>query len=651
MPKRDDAIAVWAKAADELTWDRPWDELLDESAPPGRWFAGGTLNSAVNCVYRHLPKRVDDVAIYWEGEPGDRQVITYGELAEEVSRLAAALIQMGVKAGDTVALHLGWIPELVISMLACGQVGAIHSILPVPLPPEAIAARLEVLRPRVLFTQDAAWRRGELVPLKSRADDALGALTGADVVRHQVVVRRTEVDVDWYEGDRSYADVVRAAPREVSWPKGFASTHPLSIDFLAQHPRHSARAVHGTAGVLVCASLWHRSLTVTPGDVLWCAAEVSHLTSVVHGICGPLCCGASAVMYEGALDTPNSRRSLEIVERYGVQVLLSTAPVLHRVAEWWRTAESDRLGSVRLIVSSGAPIDRSAAEWLGEHVGNGEVVVADAWGQLETGCFVRIEPEPQGRGPFPDPGFDVVDEAGEPVPIGTPGELVMRHPWPGFCLGIEGHSHVTSRYWRYWSHPGTYATGDLVRRKADQSLEFLGRLDQVVKVSGQLVFLADVRQALRDHPFVVDVEVTASVQSEEAVDIVAWVVLEAGTKADIALAGQLQRHVVETLGGLAKPQRVGFVESFPSSLSRRALQHALERLGGRSERWALTVSTQDLEEVLDPPPTQAALPVLGEANMAAPHGRRRRWRALPPGGNPEDIVPVTATSAGDAAFG
>ena len=585
MSELRETAASWGTAAGRLTWLRPWDVTLDEgSPPPGRWFLGGTLNLAVNCLDRHLPTRGDAVAIYWEGEPGDRRMITYRELHDEVSRLARALEGLGVGAGDLVALHLGWVPEAVAAILACGRLGAVHSILPVPLPTEALADRLDVLRPRVLFTQDAAWRRGEQIPLKARADDALAALSAPGVVEHQVVVRRTGAEIDWYEGDCWYDELVAkpggADDDGLSPPRAFPSDHPLFVEFLAQHQHAPIRIVHRTAGVLVHASEFHRlAFTRSPGDVLWCAVEISHDVAITHGIYGPLSCGASAVMYEGALDTPTPTRCWEIMERYGVQTFLTMAPVVHHLHHWWRGGpSSDRLRTLRLVVTCGTPLDPAAARWLRE-IGQGEMQLADAWGQLELSGLNYVDPPPQGPGTVPDLGLDIVDEQGCSVPMGDPGELVVRRPFPGVFLKLEGHPDADLRYWRYWAQwPGTYATGDLARARVDGGIEFLGRLDRVAKISGQLVWLEDVRDVLIEHPFVVEAEVTATVDVRGEPMLAAWLVLEPEIDPDPALTDDVRRHVAETLGGLARPGRVRYVESFPAGVSRLALRQALGRL-------------------------------------------------------------------------
>ncbi|HTC81001.1 MAG TPA: AMP-binding protein, partial [Acidimicrobiia bacterium] len=390
--RRAEAVAGWEAAAAELTWARPWEAVYRPDRPGGSWFVGGTLNAAANCLDRHLPERAGQVAIHWEGETGERRTITYGALHAEVVTFADALRGLGVEPGDRVGLHLGWIPETVVAMLACARIGAVHGVLPASLPADALADRLADLGPKVLVTQDGAYRHGLIVPSKSRADEALAAAAGVEAT---VVVRRVGVDVAWYEGDRWYHDLV-AAPRPGSRkaalgsaaagggtgtgagarpgggePTAVPADHPLLILPLAHRRGRPTWIVHRTGGYLVAAATVHsRALTTGPDDVFWCAAEIAWIGGQSHGVYGPLACGATTVMSEGTLDVPTRSRAWQIIERYGVNALVTTPSVVRNLRQWVDTppAEAD-LSSLRLIVTLGERIDPDTRDWLDFEVG------------------------------------------------------------------------------------------------------------------------------------------------------------------------------------------------------------------------------------------------------------------------------------------
>src|SRR5882672_1270435 len=409
---REAALAGWGEAAAGLTWARPFDAVHRDDRPrgdggggsrqgSGQWFPGGVLNASVNCLDRHLPERADRVAIHWEGETGERRTITYGALHAEVVTFADALRGLGVEPGDRVALHLGWIPETVVAMLACARLGAVHGVLPASLPADALADRLSDLGPKVLVTQDGAFRHGLIVPSKSRADEALAAAAGVEAT---VVVRRVGVDVAWYEGDRWYHDLVaaprprtRKAPaRAGGEPALVEADHPLLIVPLAHRRGRPTWIVHRTGGYLVAAATIHRrALTARPDDVFWCAAEIAWIGGQSHGVYGPLACGATTVMCEGTLDVPTRSRAWQIIERYGVNALVTTPSVVRNLRQWVDTppAAAD-LSSLRLIVTLGERIDPETRDWLDFEVGGGRALIANAWGQTELAGLVPVSPSP-----------------------------------------------------------------------------------------------------------------------------------------------------------------------------------------------------------------------------------------------------------------
>ena len=591
------SVEWWAEAAEGLEWQRRWHTAYDCTDPPGRWFVGGTLNAAVNCVERHLADRSDGIALCWEGEPGERRTMTFSELHGEVGRLAAALCRLGVRPGDRIALYLGGIPETVVAVLACGWLGAVYSVLPVLLPVEAVTDRLEALAPKIVFAQDIAYRRGKPIPIKERADEAMSAMSGRDVVEHQIVIRRGAGTVDWYEGDLWYHDLVADDSVPVPRPVPVEADHPLLIDFLASREHRPVIIRYRTAGILLSAREDHRRvLTTSEHDVFWCATELNHEFALSHGIYGPLVCGAPLLMVEGTADTPGHTRPWEILDRYGVNAIFTLTPACESTHRWWREEGVGwRNEQLRLVVTGGAPADPATVEWLRREAGADDIVVADGWGQLETGALVLVHPPPQGADTALPHGLDIVDPDGNSVADDEAGELVISQPWPGTFLDIQGHPDTRSRYWRYWDRrPGTYATGDRARWRPEGGVEFLGRIDPIVKVHGQLVALTDIIAVLVEHPFVEDAEVADIQRPAAEPELVAWVVLTEETPPGEALAEDLRRHVHEALGGLAHPRRIGFAEGFPPEVARRRLRMGLRLLSKAENEPTRRASIDDI---------------------------------------------------------
>ncbi|MCK0114168.1 AMP-binding protein [Ornithinimicrobium sp. F0845] len=582
----------WAAVADLITWDTAYSRLWQSGPRSGHWFADGRLNLSVNCLDRHLPDRGDQVAVLWEGEPGDRRSLTYAELHEQVCTLARALRGMGVGAGDRVGLHLGWLPETVVAMLACARVGAVHTVLPAPLPVEPLADRLEMLDLKVLFTQDGAWRHGTVLPLKARADEAL--LAGGSV-QHTIVVRRTGMDVAWFEGDRWYHDLVAATrPRQpvpdpdgdASAPVALPSDHPIASVPLATKGGQPVSVIHGTATMLAGALAVHRELRT--GGVFWCAGDVAWAVTQFHGIYGPLAYGDTAVMFEGTLDVPSQTRAWDIIKRYDVEHVVTSPSVVRTVRGWARELpEASALPSLRRVTTAGEPVEEELAQWLSEAFADQHLRVSDAWGQLELGGIVRVTDvrHPSNdtradRGALPDCGLDIVAPDGLPLSDGLVGEVVLRLPWAGTMVGVEGaQAAVTDTHWT--RHPGSYSTGDLAVRDRAGTVSFLGRTDDVVSVSGQLVSLREVREVLAEHPFVATAEVTWRKDPELGRAIVAAVELsgEVGHDPDLdAVAVELMDTVREVMGGLARPRALLVVDRFGDELGRTERARAIAAL-------------------------------------------------------------------------
>ena len=571
----DPMIERWRRVADDLVWSTPYDEVFRARPPYDEWFPGGRLNLSVNCVDRHLAARADHVAIFWEGEPGDRREVTYRALYEEVVAVAAALRDMGVGVGDRVALHLGWLPEAVVAMLACARIGAEYTVIPVPLPAEALALRLDEFSPRVLFTQDGGWRHGAILPLKARADDALEATSS---VQHTVVVRRTGVQVSWFEGDRWYHEVVEGASASGGAAEEVPADHLVAAVHMANRRGRPVAVRHGTANLAVSALAIHRH-GLAQGDVFWCAGDLAWLGAQAHGVFGPLLEGCRIVMYEGTLDVPAPDRAWSIIRRYQVTSLLTSPSIVRSLRGWSLTAPEGSTDSLRRVTSIGERLEDDLRSWLTGVVG-GHVAVADGWGQVELCGIVAID-APVAPDHLPDPGFAVLDEQGQRVGTGESGEWVMLGPWAGTMRAVDSpEGDPTASHWT--RHPGHYATGDMARRDDSGSLEFLGRTDEVVSVSGQLVSLMEVRGALIEQPFVLDAEVVERTDPRLGRSVAAVVVLHPDAPSDAQTIRDLQNAVRELLGGLSRPRAMLLIDRFGEGLDDAARRKALAALAATS---------------------------------------------------------------------
>ena len=575
---RAEALAAWAAEAEALDWaTRPRRLYEPGPTPHDTWFPGGALNIAANCLDRHLAHRGDRVAVYWEGEPGDRRALTYRQLHDDVVRFTNVLADLGVQRGDRVALYLGMVPETIVAMLACARLGAVHCVLFSALPADALADRLTDIEPKVLITQDGGWRHGMVLPLKTRADEAMAATSG---VQHTVVVRRTGIDIAWYEGDRWYhelmADLAGSAGSDRP-VEPLPADDPLLVVHLANRRGRPTGIVHRAAGLLVYASALHRALSTSVDDVFWCAVDIGWLAGQTHGVYGPLAVGATTVVFEGTLDTPTHSRTWQIIERYGVNSLVTTPSILRSLRQWEDSPPSvAKLDSLRLVVHAGEPIDEDTLSWLRDEVGRGRVLVRDGWGQTELGAIVTVDPPPDPH--LPDPGLDVVAPDNTSARSGQTGELVLCHPWPALFLKLQ-HPQTDAAE-RHWRRPGWYATGDLARREPDGEVTMLGRMDPVISVSGQLVSASEVRDVLEEHPYVAAAEVVARPDRRSGEAVVACVVLDrqvAGLDDTPLqqLTTDLRGYVRDTIGGLAQPQAVAYLDELPPSIPRAQLRRAL----------------------------------------------------------------------------
>ncbi|MGK5637825.1 acetate--CoA ligase [Streptomyces sp. URMC 126] len=587
---RADRLGFWAAQARRLSWHTEPTETLDWSNPPfAKWFADGKLNVAYNCVDRHVENGLGDrVALHFEGEPGDTRSITYAELQREVSKAANALTELGVRAGDRVAIYLPMIPEAVVSMLACARIGAPHSLVFGGFSADALATRIEDADARVVITADGGYRRGKPSPLKPAVDEAL-TRPGTENVRSVLVVRRTgQEDVAWTEGrDVWWHDLVERQSDEHT-PEAFDAEHPLFILYTSGTTGKPKGILHTTGGYLTQVSYTHHAVfDLKPeSDVFWCTADVGWVTGHSYIVYGPLSNGATEVLYEGTPDTPHRGRWWEIVQKYGVTILY-TAPTAIRAAMKWGDdipAKYD-LSSLRVLGSVGEPINPEAWVWYREHIGAGTTPVVDTWWQTETGG-IMISPLPgvtetkPGSAQVPLPGIaaTVVDDDANEVPNGSGGYLVLTEPWPSMLRTIWGDDQrFLDTYWSRFE--GRYFAGDGAKKDEDGDIWLLGRVDDVMLVSGHNISTTEVESALVSHPKVAEAAVVGATDPQTTQAICAFVILrgeaDLGEEESAALVEELRAHVGKQLGPIAKPKRILPVAELPKTRSGKIMRRLL----------------------------------------------------------------------------
>ncbi|MEU7204450.1 acetate--CoA ligase [Streptomyces sp. NPDC045470] len=581
-----DRLGFWATQAKRLTWATEPTETLDWSNPPfAKWFADGKLNVAYNCVDRHVENGLGDrVAIHFEGEPGDTRSITYAQLQREVSQAANALTELGVTAGDRVAIYLPMIPEAVISMLACARLGAPHSVVFGGFSADALATRINDADARVVITADGGYRRGKPSALKPAVDEAL-TKPGTENVRSVLVVRRTgQEDVAWTEGrDVWWHDIV-GRQSEIHTPEAFDAEHPLFILYTSGTTGKPKGILHTTGGYLTQVAYTHHAVfDLKPEtDVYWCTADVGWVTGHSYITYGPLANGATEVLYEGTPDTPHQGRWWEIVQKYGVTVLY-TAPTAIRACMKWGDdipAKYD-LSSLRVLGSVGEPINPEAWMWYRKHIGADQAPIVDTWWQTETGGMM-LSPLPgvtetkpgSAQRPLPGIAATVVDDEAREVPDGGGGYLVLTEPWPSMLRTIWGDDQ---RYLdTYWSRfEGKYFAGDGAKKDEDGDIWLLGRVDDVMLVSGHNISTTEVESALVSHPKVAEAAVVGATDPQTTQSICAFVILRGTAAEDEGLVEELRAHVGKQLGPIAKPKRVLPVAELPKTRSGKIMRRLL----------------------------------------------------------------------------
>ena len=577
-----DFEAFWAELARErLDWSTPFEQTLEWELPFAKWFLGGKLNVAYNCVDRHVERGLGDkVAYHWVGEPGDTRTLTFRDLQREVSKAANALKQLGVDTGDRIAIYMPMIPELPIAMLACARIGAPHTVVFGGFSAEALSGRINDCGAKVLITADGGYRRGKAVALKGNADEALA---DCPTIESAIVVRRIGGDVAMEAGrDHWWHELVDDQSEDCP-PVAVDSEHMLYLLYTSGTTAKPKGILHTTAGYLLGTSYSHWSIfDIKPDDVYWCAADIGWVTGHSYIVYGPLANATTGVMYEGAPDTPAWDRWWEIIEDYKVSILYCAPTAIRsfmKQGESW-PAKHD-LSSLRVLGSVGEPINPEAWLWYRENIGANRTPVVDTWWQTETGQIL-ITPLPgvtttkPGSATFPFPGIeaDVVDADGHSVPFGGGGYLVLKRPWPAMLRGIYGDPE---RYKQtYWSRfDGMYFAGDGAKRDEDGYFWLLGRVDDVMNVAGHRISTTEVESALVDHKAVAESAVVGKKDDISGQAIFAYCILRADQEPSDQLAAELREHVAQVIGPIARPKYVLFVPDLPKTRSGKIMRRLL----------------------------------------------------------------------------
>jgi acetyl-CoA synthetase len=572
----------WASWAEKLDWTKPWETVLDWSdAPFAKWFDGGTLNASANCLDRHVEAgNGDRIAFHWEGEDAARREVSYAELLDTTQRFANVLRGLGVEKGDVVGIYLPMIPEAIAAMLACARIGAIHNVVFGGFSAGSVNERMQFSDAKVLVTADATLRRGEPTPMKSAVDAVAPEL---DTLEHIVVVDRCGTEPPMTEGrDVSWQDAVAAADPECP-PEPMAAEDPLFILYTSGSTAKPKGIQHTTGGYLTHVSATHKLVfDHKDDDIYWCGADIGWVTGHSYIVYGPLANGATSVLYEGAPNYPKEDRWWEIVERYGVTIFY-TAPTAIRACMKWGTQhpEAHDLSSLRLLGSVGEPINPRAWLWYRENIGGGRCPVVDTWWQTETGG-IMITPLPgltttkPGSATVPFPGIEakIFDSSGDEVEEGG-GNLVLTRPWPGMARTLyrEPERFVET----YWERYGTggYLAGDAARRDEDGYFWIVGRIDDVIIVSGHRLSTMEIESALVSHPKVAEAAVIGQIDDATGQAITAFVTLEGGNEPNDEMVAELREHVAEKIGKLARPERIIWADDLPKTRSGKIMRRLL----------------------------------------------------------------------------
>jgi acetyl-CoA synthetase len=580
-----DRLAFWEEQARELTWDKTWDQVLEWNSPYAKWFIGGKINASVNALDRHVAAgRGQRIAFHFEGEPGDTRTITYSQMLEDVSQAAHALTELGISAGDRVAIYMPMIPEAAVAMLACARIGAVHSVVFGGFSADALLSRIQDADAKLVITADGGFRKGAAFALKPAVDEAL---KGKHNVAKVLVVKRTNQETAWNsERDIWWHEIVGRQSKSHT-PEFFDSEHPLFILYTSGTTAKPKGIFHTTGGYLTQAAYTHRVVfDIKPEtDIYWCTADVGWITGHSYVVYGPLINGATQVIYEGTPDTPHKGRLFEIIAKYGVTILY-TAPTLIRTWMKWgdEFPQAHNLSSLRLLGSVGEPINPEAWMWYREVIGANNCPIVDTWWQTETGA-IMISPLPGVTATKPGsamkalPGISakVVDDQGVPVPNGHGGFLILDQPWPSMLRGVWGEDE---RYKEtYWSRfKGIYFAGDGAKLDGDGATWLMGRVDDVMNVSGHRISTTEVESALVSHEAVAEAAVVGAADEMTGQGIVAFVILRGGIPnvGGEELVKELRAHVTKEIGAIARPRQIMVVAELPKTRSGKIMRRLLK---------------------------------------------------------------------------
>ena len=580
-----DRLAFWEEQARELTWDKTWDRVLEWDSPYAKWFGGGKINASVNALDRHVAVgRGERIAFHFEGEPGDTRTITYSQMLEDVSQAAHALTELGIKAGDRVAIYMPMIPEAAVAMLACARIGAVHSVVFGGFSADALLSRIQDADAKLVITADGGFRKGAAFALKPAVDEAL---KGQHNVEKVLVVKRTKQETAWNSDRDIWWHEIVGRQSKSHTPEFFESEHPLFILYTSGTTAKPKGIFHTTGGYLTQAAYTHRVVfDIKPEtDIYWCTADVGWITGHSYVVYGPLINGATQVMYEGTPDTPHKGRLFEIIAKYGVTILY-TAPTLIRTWMKWgdEFPQAHNLSSLRLLGSVGEPINPEAWMWYREVIGANNCPIVDTWWQTETGA-IMISPLPGVTATKPGsamkaiPGISakVVDDKGVAVPNGHGGFLILDQPWPSMLRGVWGEDE---RYKEtYWSRfKGIYFAGDGAKLDDDGAVWLMGRVDDVMNVSGHRISTTEVESALVSHAAVAEAAVVGAADEMTGQGIVAFVILRGGIPnvGGEELVKELRAHVTKEIGAIARPRQIMVVAELPKTRSGKIMRRLLK---------------------------------------------------------------------------
>jgi acetyl-CoA synthetase len=595
-----DPDAFWAECARNLHWFKPFGKTVEWNFPHAKWFVGGIINAAYNCLDRHLdgPRR-NKAALIWEGEPGDSRVLTYQMLADEVGRCANALKSLGIKDGDRVAIYMPLVPEAAIAMLACARIGAIHSVVFGGFSSEALADRINDAEAKVCITADGGWRRGQIVELKQNVDEALKKCQS---IRKVIVLKRVGNKVEMRKGRDVWWDELVPAQSPKCEAAQLDSEHPLYTLYTSGTTGKPKGVVHTTGGYLTHVLMTMRWVfDLKDDDIYWCTADIGWVTGHSYTVYGPLAAGATVVMYEGAPNFPENDRFWNVIEKYKVSIFYTAPTAIRTFIKWGDSwVKKHDLSSLRLLGSVGEPINPEAWMWYRKVIGGERCPIVDTWWQTETGG-IMISPMPgatatkPGSATFPLPGIaaDVVTREGKSVGANQGGLLIVRKPWPGMLRTIyrDPERYQTN----YFSQiDGAYFTGDGARRDQDGYLWIMGRVDDVINVSGHRLGTMEIESALVSHTTVAEAACVGRPDDMKGQAVVAFVTLEGGRKGDDKLREELRAHVVKEIGALARPDDIRFTEALPKTRSGKIMRRLLRQIASGDQTLGDTTTLEDL---------------------------------------------------------